>query len=168
MEGFNNSAPMDQGRAARFKAAVVTAVVILVLFGLYWGSKGLLNFPQEAAAPACENEYTDIKEAVRNSESACRLDVSNKNLFSLTVGISHIKALTFFDASNNKIKELPAWIGSLTELEHLNLSNNRLIELPGEIGALQKLEVLDIRENPLSESEVEKVKQLLPDAEVKF
>ncbi len=152
--------------------AVVVAVSLL-MFGLYWDGKSLLPGKQGGAdkmseSVACENMYKDIKEMVDNREDVCGLDVSGQALLRLTRAISLAKGLMLLNASNSGLIELPDWIGTMTELRQIDVSDNKLTTLPEELGFLVKLRVLDVRGNPLPQEEIEKIRKLLPQADVKF
>ncbi len=160
----------DRGlRKVGLVVAVLVAAVLLVLSGFYLGRK----LPQaEKVSAVCDTTYTDIRaaftDALRDKKDVCALDISGGTLFSLTVGISQIKTLKILNVSDNMMSELPDWIGSMIQLKELIVRNNRLTSLPDSMTALQELEVLDLRGNPLSREEVEEIKKVLKNTNVKF
>ena len=48
------------------------------------------------------------------------------------------------------------------DAKYLDLSNNELRSLPTEIGKLEKLEYLDLCQNKMPQTEIEKLKEFLP------
>ena len=63
---------------------------------------------------------------------------------------------------------LPESIGSLTNLQELYLNNNQLTNLPEPFGNLTNLQKLWLSDNKLTKAEKERIKQLLPNCEIKF
>ncbi len=80
--------------------------------------------------------------------------------------IGQLKALQTLDLSNNKLTVLPAEIGQLKALKTLNLSGNFFEVLPPEIGQLKALQTLDLSDNPISKSELQRIRALLPQCNV--
>ncbi|MFH1353856.1 MAG: leucine-rich repeat domain-containing protein [bacterium] len=154
------------------RMGVIVVAALLLLFGLYWSGRSLLPpKPGEEEPPepvVCDNMYKDIREVVDNRETACGLDVSGQALLYLTKAVSLAKGLMLLNASNSNLIELPDWIGTMTELRQIDVSDNKLTSLPEELGFLVNLKVLDLRGNPLPVEEVEKIRKLLPKADVKF
>ena len=145
------------------RIAVVVAVVILVLFGLYWGGK-LLLMPGEKETPGgqggvevsvgskCSDPtvYTDINVALSNAGAVCKIDLSGQNLPSLPISIGYFSNLGELDVSNNEISWLPSEIGWLQKLEKFDTSNNKLPSLALEIGWLRKLKEWNLSNNQLT------------------
>jgi len=159
-----SSPPVDQDEPVvkvGLKVVGVTAVVLLVLFGLYWGGKKLLLTPgadeeDKGAAPVqvrldCppEQVYTDLQEAFKNPDNVCELDLSNQELEALPNEIYVFKELAILNASNNRLAELTPYIGYLTKMTTLDLSHNQLIDMPSQIGHLKEMRYLDLRDNQL-------------------
>lgn len=156
--------------------AAITAAVLLILLGLYWGGRFLLG-PQEEAPPdaavilaECPNIYTDLRaaliDALRDKKDVCGVDVSNQNQAFLVQGLTAIQGLRVIKAGHNRMRKLPDWIGELTALELLDVSHNYIEAVPDAIGSLQQLKILDLRGNPLPEREADKAKRLLPHTQV--
>jgi hypothetical protein len=143
------------------KIVAVTVVVLLVLFGLYWGGKQLLLAPtdelaetpgEEATAPLtpCEDGvvYHSLGDALAAAEP-CILDASGQGLTQLSPNIGHLSSLRTLNLSGNQIANLPSQLGYLKTLTDLNLSNNTLNEFPVWIGYMPVLEKLDISNNQI-------------------
>ena len=171
MTNETRSGAGDGVKKAGLIVSVVAAAVLLFLSGLYLGRK-MPSADTEEAPVLCESTYTDIKtaftDALKNKEDVCALDMSNGTLFKLTAGISKIETLKILNVSDNNVSELPDWIGSMIQLRELNVRNNRISSLPDSMSALQELEVLDLRGNPLPREDVDNLKKILKNTEVKF
>lgn len=134
-----------------FRAVVVFTAVLLLLLVWYWSGKQFFPGPEEGekVAIVCEDIYTDLKAAqqdfLKAGKQVCGLDLSGRKMPSLTRGVSFVTSLTWLD-----------------------LSDNNFTELPQEMVALQELKMLDLRGNPLPQEEVDKIRKLLPKADVKF
>ncbi len=140
---------MTAKRSLLFLAAAVFLVAFLLLVW-YEGRQFLPGAEEsEEGALVCEEIYTDLKAAqedfIKAGKQVCGLDLSGRRMPSLTRGVSFVTSLTWLDVSGNNIREVPE-----------------------EIVALRELEMLDLRGNPLPAEEVEKVRRLLPETEVKF
>ncbi len=146
------------------RIAVVIAVVILVLFGLYWGGKLLLMPGEEekAGAPGgvevmvestCNDPtvYTDINVALNNNAGAvCKIDLSGQNLTGIPISIGYFSNLVELDVSDNQIGGLPSEIGWLGKLKKFDASNNNLTALALEIGWLRQLKEWNLSNNQLA------------------
>lgn len=96
---------------------------------------------------------------------ATELDVSDRELTGqLSDKVRFLADLTVVDISGNQFRQIPAEIGRLSRVETLNLANNPLTDVPHEIGDLQRLRVLDVRGTEISDSDLEVIRQRLPDS----
>lgn len=133
------------------RVVVVVVAAALLLLALYWSRARFFPKPEEGKGTAvvCEEIYTDLRAAqedfLKAGKQVCRLNLSGRRMPSLTRGVSFITSLTYLDVSDNNFKELPE-----------------------EISALKELKVLNLQGNPLPAGEVDKVRKLLPNADVKF
>lgn len=134
-----------------FRVIVVVVAVLLLSLALYWNRTRFSPGSEkgEEAVVGCEEIYTDLRAAqedfLKAGKQVCGLDLSGRRMPSLTRGVGFITSLTYLDVSGNNFKELPE-----------------------EISALQELKVLNLQGNPLPAGEVDKVRKLLPNADVKF
>ncbi len=101
-----------------------------------------------------------------------------KNLIQLTVGDNQLTdinvilvnnaSLLFLDARYNQIESLSADIQNLKYLQELNLRGNAIRTLPSEMSQLKNLQVLNLADNPISETEKNKIRKMLPKCRVYF
>ncbi|MCL4366626.1 leucine-rich repeat domain-containing protein [Patescibacteria group bacterium] len=87
--------------------------------------------------------YKSLEEALKQSEDVCYLDLSNTNLASLPVDVL-----------------------KLANLQSLYLNNNQLSSLPKSITQLKHLTTIDLTRNPISDSELKKLRTLMPNASI--
>lgn len=91
----------------------------------------------------CAFTYRDLQEALKNPLQVCYLDLSRQNL-----------------------TELPEEILRFINLRSLYLNFNKITTLPEEIRNLKNLTLIDLTGNPITNNEVEKIRKLLPDADI--
>ncbi len=136
-------------------------------------------------------EYTNIDEALKDSNEVYILTLSNKNLSHLDSKIESLNKLEELNLSDNKLtifppelakltnlkklyliynqlRELPPIIAKLGKLELLSLRSNKLVQISPEIGKLKNLKLLFIDNNQLNQEDKKKVKELLPHCEIIF
>ena len=94
------------------------------------------------------------------------LNLNSKELIGLPDSICNLTQLRVLYLRWNKLETLPENIGNLTSLRELYLASNQILSLPESIRQLKKLEVLIVRNNPLSEDDLTKLKNLLPDTDI--
>ena len=83
--------------------------------------------------------------------------------------LSYIKTLKFLNISDNKLTALPKEIGLLTSLEYLVIGQNAISTLPEEFFKLTNLKVLNAfgnYKNKISEAELQKIKDRLPNCKI--
>lgn len=155
--------PGEEKEQTGLRVAVIVAVVILVLFGLYWGGK-LLLMPAEEEVPKgsegvevtvdsrCSDPtvYTNINAALGNPGAVCKIDLSGQNLTYIPIEIGYFTELIELDVSDNQISWLPSEIGWLTKLQKFDVSNNKLTALALEIGWLRQLREWDLSNNQIT------------------
>ena len=138
-----------------------------------------------------ENQLTSLPESIGELRSLKNLDLNENQLTSLPESLGNLQNLKRLYLSDNKLTVLPESLGNLQNLEWLFLSKNQLTSLPESLGNLQNLEWLIIRNNDeitslpesfrnlqklkrlacsvhLPDSEMKKIKQLLPNCEVTY
>jgi len=164
LDQFDQGPPQgEEPERTGLRVAVAVAVVILVLFGLYWGGK-LLLMPDEGGTPEgpeglevsleskCSSPivYTDIDSALGNPEAVCKIDLSGQGLTSLSPYIGYFTNLVELDISDNNIGWLPSEIGWLRKLQKFDASNNKLTALALEIGWLRALKEWNLSNNQIT------------------
>jgi len=85
---------------------------------------------------------------------------------SLPKQIKQFKNLKLLSVLNNNVKSLPSEVGSLTSLKTLYVDINHISTLLPTVGKLKQLEKLGVGKTNINESEISKIKQLLPNCEV--
>lgn len=115
-----------------------------------------------------KNQLTEIPSEICYLIHLKYFFLSQNQLTKLPSEIGQLSQLKYFSLRFNQLSELPKGIGELQQLQFLDLSFNNLSELPLEIGQLQKLKELDLSYNSFNKEEVDKLKKLLPNCEIKF
>ena len=54
------------------------------------------------------------------------------------------------------------------KLRMISFRNNKITTIPETITELKELALLDLRGNPIEQEEIDKLKALLPDCQIKF
>jgi Leucine-rich repeat (LRR) protein len=83
--------------------------------------------------------------------------------------LSSVKTLKYLDISENKLTTLPKEIGLLTSLEYLVIGQNAISALPEEFFNLANLKILNVYGSygyKISETELQKIKEKLPNCEI--
>lgn len=94
------------------------------------------------------------------------LQIEDAEISTLPFEIGNLINLEILIIKRSNLETLPASIGNLVWLRELDLSGNHLFTLPTEIGNLVLLEKLDLTGNPVSPSEIESLKESLPNTEI--
>ena len=98
---------------------------------------------------ATYQEYTDLKEAMKNPEDIVKLSLRKQKLKNFPMEILKMKNLQYLDLSKNKIKELPDSIVTLENLQYLIVSRTGLERLPMNIGRMKNLRHLNVNQNEI-------------------
>jgi Leucine-rich repeat (LRR) protein len=109
------------------------------------------------------NQLITLK-GIKNLTNLKYLDLYNNKLTSLE-GIEYLTNLVWLRLSNNQLISLKG-IKNLTNLKWLGLSNNKLTTLPEGIENLTNLKELYLSDNPISDEEIERIKELLPNTKI--
>ncbi len=84
-------------------------------------------------------------------ENATFLDLSNKNIKTIPLGIANLTNLTTLYLYKNQITKIPEAIANLTNLTKLTLSDNQITEIPDAIANLTNLTELYLDFNQITE-----------------
>jgi len=120
----------------------------------------------EQAALAAAKEVTSLEAAVKQPESVLKLNLSYNGLTEFPSEVLKCTALQVLDVSNNGLTALPDDIIRLELLQHLNLAANGLKKLPKNLDKLKYLKTLDVSHNQLAFSELERLRQTLPNVKI--
>ncbi len=98
-----------------------------------------------------------------------QLNLDKNKLVRLPETIGNLKNLKYLCVSRNIIETLPNSISNLNQLTYIDAWDNPLYILPESIKSLQKtLKTLDLRQIPLTKSEYEAMRELLPGTDILF
>jgi Leucine-rich repeat (LRR) protein len=123
------------------------------------GNNTILDLSNQNLTSVTQNTFSDT--AIQE------LNLANNSLTgSLPGEIRFLQNLKVLNLSNNQFTGLPAEIGQLQNLEVLDVSNNKITGLPNELGNLKNLQVLKLTGNQYSASDLEGIKNNLPDSVV--
>jgi hypothetical protein len=115
-----------------------------------------------------DNELVHLPKSIGQLAALQVLDCSKNKLTSLSAELGKLSQLRTLDLSSNQLTSLPVELGKLSELQMLYLSNNQLPSLSTEFSKLTNLLVLNLEKNPISRTEKEKIKRLLPHCNIQF
>lgn len=96
------------------------------------------------------------------------LSLSSNGLSIVGEELGELKELRILIMNFNNIQDVPKEIGNLTELLYLDLGDNEISTFPSEIGNLINLEELHVDDNKLSEDEMNRLQELLPNCVIHF
>ena len=114
------------------------------------------------------NELKSFPNVLSKLTSLDEISLSTNKLEKIGPEIGKLKNLRILIMNNNRLTELPKEIGELINLLYLELGNNQLTKIPNEIKYLTSLQELHIERNKLSETEKERIKNLLPNCVIHF
>jgi Leucine-rich repeat (LRR) protein len=114
------------------------------------------------------NKLTVLPKEIEQLANLTSFHLDYNNLTSLPKEIGQLTNLTFLHLRKNQLTSLPKEIGQLTNLTSLDLRVNRLTILPKEIGQLTNLTELHLGGNNFSDSEVQRIRHLLPNCSLSF
>lgn len=113
------------------------------------------------------NDLATVPTCVGGMERLEELYLSGNRIDTVPAEIGNAFSLRMLDLRGNQIKSVPTQIGNLVKLERLDLRHNRLAELPDEIRSLRGLKELDLRDNPIVWSQMQQIKEWLPNTTIK-
>ena len=108
------------------------------------------------------NKIDTFPKAISEANSLEELSLSSNNLKILTPDIGKLNKLKILILNFNQISEIPKEIGNLVELLYLDIGDNKISNFPDEFRKLTKLQEIHIDDNLLSETEILKLKRMLP------
>jgi Leucine-rich repeat (LRR) protein len=108
-----------------------------------------LAFSQTENAPD-ETIYRSLSKALRNAETARKLNLSDKKLKEFPRDILKLKQLRVLILDSNAIASIPDEIATLENLRILSFSHNSLTAIPPALGQLNNLEGLYLDHNQIT------------------
>ncbi len=105
--------------------------------------------------------FDDVDEAIRHVDIACGLNLSGKNLSSLSKEVTQLKNLNWLILNNNNFTTIPKELASLPSLVEIDLADNDISEIPSYISEFKALQSIRLNNNKLSSlSGIENVKTI--------
>ena len=112
------------------------------------------------------NQLTELPDSIGRLTTLTALVLRYNKLAKLPDSMSKLVNLSHLNLSNNQLAEPPGFIGQLVNLKWFNLSNNLISKLPNSMSKLVELVLLFLDNNRLSQKEQEKIRALLPNANI--
>lgn len=109
------------------------------------------------------NQLVTLPDSFQHITDLQILSLEENQLTILPSPISNLTNLQALSLDYNKLTSIPEWIGNLTNLQILTLRGNQITSLPNAIGNLHNLQKVVMSDHHLTESEIEKINQVLPD-----
>lgn len=125
------------------------------------------NIPSEVTC----YQFKNLEKALDRIDIACILDLSGTAQDTTLSKLAQLKNLNEINLSNNNLSEFPGALFNLKNLLIINLSNNNLSTIPEAIKKselIKTLQILNLTGNPISASQKEVIKALLPNVEIIF
>lgn len=145
----------------------------LELIGLH--SNKFKTFPQEIVCLKNlkkiyldKNKLRRIPSEIQKLQALEEINLGNNKLKKLPEEISNLNNLSCLDLRDNRLTSLPNNFHNLTKLKTLILWDNKLQSVPISLFEMNQLETLFIDiGNEIPKSEIEKLKIMLPNTEIK-
>ncbi|KAG1455377.1 hypothetical protein G6F56_007078 [Rhizopus delemar] len=118
------------------------------LFGHTISTLNLNEYSSQEKSELDQNNEIRVKDITMNKQKKM-LDLSEKNICSLTPNISLLTRIKKLDLSNNHLNELPEAIGYLCQLEQFSVAHNNLSYLPDSLCHLSRLKDFELSHNRL-------------------
>lgn len=110
-----------------------------------------------------------LQKEVRRLKKLKRLLLGKSKITQLPNEIGQLENLEeLYVLGGRELTSVPKEIGSCTKLKKMSFFRNKLTTSPDEIVHLKSLKSLDLRENNFSQTERERIKQLLPNCKIVF
>lgn len=145
------------------------------LKSLILAGNGLSKLPESISSISGLNElvisannFEQLPDWISKLSQLIVLKVSNNSLNKIPEFIFSMENLETLDWSGNQLNEFPENIGKRSQIKELDLSRNNLSTVPDSMVNLEKLQILNLEENPISEEQIVRLRQKLPNCTVQF
>jgi Leucine-rich repeat (LRR) protein len=151
---------------------ILTSVLLLTMFGLggYWlGARRQQPSPTDLLTKLESSRLRTVPPSQQLSPTdathhKCTNQTVYRGLEGLGQALKQPETVCHLDLSRSNLDQLPPQVLQLSNLESLYLNHNRLTHLPMGIRKLTNLNLIDLTGNPIPNSELDKVRKLLPRA----
>lgn len=126
----------------------------------------ILQFTNLNVLDLSKNKIKEIPDTISSLQYLQELNLMKNKIEVFSVGICELRNLKYLNMNQNRLMEIPKEIKLLSELRILDLWSNDLAEFPNELSHLRKLEEFDLRNILINEANQEKIRTLLPNANV--
>jgi leucine-rich repeat protein SHOC2 len=116
---------------------------------------------------AGECGLTNLTAAIGTLPNLSHLYLNDNALPVLPGSITNLHTLQYLNLDRNQLTALPDALGRMESLRWLRLNRNQISALPADLsGWARTLKRLYLRDNPLSPTELNRIRQALPDCQV--
>ena len=135
------------------------------------GTKPSETTPANIPSTVTCYQFKNLEKALQRIDIACILDLRGTAQGTNLSNLAQLKNLNEINLSNNNLTSFPEALFGLKNLLIVNLSNNSLSTIPETMknsDLSKSLQVLDLTGNPISASQKEAIKALLPNTIITF
>jgi hypothetical protein len=145
------------------------------LYSLRMDNTGLRTLPDELAA--CQgiwklslpkNGLLAIPFVVFKLKNIESMFLNNNLISDIPGSIGKLQKLEFLELDSNRIESVPLELFDITSLRQIRLKGNRIATFPGNLTKKYNLEYLDLTGNPITPDELQRIRALFPNAEVRY
>lgn len=126
----------------------------------------ILNLNNETSYLYLGNQIKRLPNKIGTLEALFQLNLNYHHLSKLPSSFSKLQDLEELNLRKNNFRHFPSEILSLEKLKKLDLSGNKIKELPINLFVMKSLEVLNLAGNSIDESEITRLKKLMPNLQI--
>jgi Leucine-rich repeat (LRR) protein len=125
------------------------------------------NLAQLQSLDLGKNRFPEVPPQLLKLNNLKVLYLTSNRITVVPPALFKLKNLLLLELAGNQLETLPPDVGNLTNLMELNLRVNRIETLPKTMGKLKMLNVLRLNDNPIPDKEVQKLKAMLQDTDIR-